>query len=122
MCLIQFVPCTLSPILAHGMLEMLAPGQEAHKAGSRSAGVSSIKSLLQCTDLGFSLVTMMGNPDPGNTDHHQLQKMQFNPKNVYRTHTLCIGQEMKTRPLSSRSLLSNGGRRQTYASLAANRF
>lgn len=77
--------------------------------------------LLQCTDLGFSLVTMMGNPDPGNSDHHHLQKMQFNPTNIYRTHTLCVGQEMKTRPLSSRSPLSNGGRRRTYASLAANR-
>lgn len=54
-CLIHSVSPT-SPILADGMLEMLATGQEAHQPGAWTAGVSFTNSLLQCTDLSFSLV------------------------------------------------------------------
>lgn len=44
------------PILADGMLEMLATGQEAHKPGAWTAEVSITNSLLQRTDPSFSLV------------------------------------------------------------------
>lgn len=44
------------PFLARGMFDTLATVQEVHKPETRDAAVSFANSLLQCTDLSFSLV------------------------------------------------------------------
>lgn len=54
--LVSFILPPLLPMLADGMLEMLATGQEAHQPGAWTAGVSFTNSLLQCTDPSFSLL------------------------------------------------------------------
>lgn len=108
-CLIHFC-LPLPPILADGMSEMLATGQEAHKPGAWTAGVSFTNSLLQCRDPSFSLVLrweILVLRTQNITNRRKCNSTQ----QTCIEHTLCVGQGRKIRLWPPRRLLSNGGDR-----------
>lgn len=87
-CLIHSVS-PRTPILADGMLEMLATGREAHKPGAWTAGVSFTNSLLQCTDPSFSLV--LGWEILILRTQNITNRRKCNPtQQTFIEHTLCV--------------------------------
>lgn len=109
-CLIHLVSCTLHPPFWH--MGCLKCWQQARYVDCPSSFASSLK---QSTDLGFSRI-MMGNPDPGNSEQYQLQKMQFNPTNIYWTYNSVCKEGNENKSLVFKKTMGS----QIYTSLAAN--